>query len=199
LRSESGPRGRNDTVRSRAAPGIMSAGITTGAWGAATGLGQESAGNARADRVPGNLAWSRKSGVKASARAAVERRKASASRWTRGRARSANRWQHLIAWRGPTGQLRLFGAPPPLIFWRQKLGGFGRQNSAAKCVARTGSFASSAPAIAGEGDHWSSRSERTVVEGAQDSELRCRCGRFCSREDASERKCSEITNTLAAR
>jgi hypothetical protein len=28
---------------------------------------------------------------------------------------------------------------------------------------------------AGEGDHWSSRSERTVVEGAQDSELRCRC------------------------
>ena len=33
----------------------------------------------------------------------------------------------------------------------------------------------SAPAIAGEGDHWSSRSERTVVEGAQDSELRCRC------------------------
>jgi hypothetical protein len=33
----------------------------------------------------------------------------------------------------------------------------------------------SAPAIAGEGDHWSSRSERTVVEGARDSELRCRC------------------------
>ena len=32
----------------------------------------------------------------------------------------------------------------------------------------------SAPAIAGEGDHWSSRSERTVVEGAQDSKLRCR-------------------------
>jgi hypothetical protein len=33
----------------------------------------------------------------------------------------------------------------------------------------------SAPAIAGEGDHWSSRSERTVVEGAQDSTLRYRC------------------------
>jgi len=28
---------------------------------------------------------------------------------------------------------------------------------------------------AGEGDHWSSRSERTVVEGARDSALRCRC------------------------
>jgi hypothetical protein len=73
----------------------------------------------------------------AEASAAVERRKASASRWTRGRARSANRWQHLIAWRGPTGQLRLFGAPPPLIFWRQKICGFGRQNSGAKCVAGT--------------------------------------------------------------
>ena len=32
----------------------------------------------------------------------------------------------------------------------------------------------SAPAIAGEGDHWSSRSERTAVEGAQDSTLRYR-------------------------
>jgi len=31
------------------------------------------------------------------------------------------------------------------------------------------------PREAGEGDHWSSRSERTVVEGAQDSPLRCRC------------------------
>ena len=30
---------------------------------------------------------------------------------------------------------------------------------------------SSAPALAGEGDHWSSRSERTVVEGAQGSPL----------------------------
>jgi hypothetical protein len=31
------------------------------------------------------------------------------------------------------------------------------------------------PREAGEGDHWSSRSERTVVEGAQDSKLRSRC------------------------
>jgi hypothetical protein len=45
-------------VRSRAAPGIMLAGITTGAWGAATGLGQECAGNAREDHVSGSLAWS---------------------------------------------------------------------------------------------------------------------------------------------
>jgi hypothetical protein len=45
------------------------------------------------------------------------------------------------------------------------------------------------PREAGEGDHWSSRSERTVVEGAQDAELRYRCGKFSSQEEASERKC----------
>jgi hypothetical protein len=39
VRSECGARGRNDTVRTRAASGIMQAGITTGRWGAATGLG----------------------------------------------------------------------------------------------------------------------------------------------------------------
>jgi hypothetical protein len=89
------------------------------------------------------------------------------------------------AWRGPTGQSRLFGAPPPLIFWRQKLRGFGRQNSDADCVAGTRAFAPSAPAVAGEGDHWSSRSERTVVEGARDVELRCRCKKF-SQEEASQ-------------
>jgi hypothetical protein len=49
------------------------------------------------------------------------------------------------------------------------------RNSDADRVARTGSLAPSAPATAGEGDHWSSRSERTVVEGAHDSKLRYRC------------------------
>jgi hypothetical protein len=34
------------------------------------------------------------------------------------------------------------------------------------------------PREAGEGDHWSSRSERTVVEGAPEPERRCRCKRF---------------------
>src|ERR1700734_4150029 len=44
-----------------------------------------------------------------------------------------------------------------------------------------------AAATAGEGDHWSSRSERTVVEGARDSTLRYRCGRFRSnKKRASE-------------
>jgi len=51
-----GARARTDTVRSRAASGIMSAGTTTGARGASAGLGQERVGNAHRDRVPGNLA-----------------------------------------------------------------------------------------------------------------------------------------------
>ena len=73
------------------------------------------------------------------------------------------------------------------------------QNSDAVCVARTGSLAPSAPALAGEGDHWSSRSERTVVEGAQEAELRCRCREFSLHEEASERKCLDIAKTLAVR
>src|SRR5580704_4842409 len=73
------------------------------------------------------------------------------------------------------------------------------RNSDADRVVRTRSLAPSAPAIAGEGDHWSSRIERTVVEGAPDAELRFRGGRFSSREEANERTCSNITTTLAAR
>ena len=46
-RSESGARARSDTLRSRAAPGIMRAGTTAGAGGAFPGLGQAGAGNAR--------------------------------------------------------------------------------------------------------------------------------------------------------
>jgi hypothetical protein len=38
------------------------------------------------------------------------------------------------------------------------------------------------PREAGEGDHWSSRSERTVVEGAPDAELRCRRRRITAAE-----------------
>jgi hypothetical protein len=47
MRSECGARGRNDTVRSRAASGIMLTGTTTGPGGAFPGLGQAGAGNAR--------------------------------------------------------------------------------------------------------------------------------------------------------
>jgi hypothetical protein len=43
----------------------MLSGTMTGAWGAATGLGQASAGNARSTRVPGSLAWSRANGCHA--------------------------------------------------------------------------------------------------------------------------------------
>jgi len=36
--------------------------------------------------------------------------------WTRGHARSANRWQHLLAWRGPTGQSRLSALRLPSFY-----------------------------------------------------------------------------------
>jgi hypothetical protein len=67
-----------------------------------------------------------------------------------------------------SASLYLFGGEHP---WLSVL----LQNSGAKRAARTGSLAPSAPAIAGEGDHWSSRSERTVVEGARDSTCCWRC------------------------
>src|SRR5580704_1068237 len=126
----------------------------------------------------------------AEASAAVERRKASASpsrpppqageeeKRTRGFARRAFGWRHPMRGEASRDSCAFSALRLPLFFWRRKICGFGRQNSDADCVAGTGALAPSAPAIAGEGDHWSSRSERTVVEGAQDAELRCRCGRF---------------------
>ena len=93
MRSECGARARNDTLRTRAASGIMLTGTTTGPGGAFPGLGQAGAGNARVrtrglcspvgaslqDRtschVPGSLAWSCAQGPKAlTVRAVVERR-----------------------------------------------------------------------------------------------------------------------------
>ena len=48
---------------SRAVPGIMLTGTTTGPWGASTGLGQRSVGNTHANHVPGSLAWNRAFGT----------------------------------------------------------------------------------------------------------------------------------------
>jgi hypothetical protein len=99
------------------------------------------------------------------ARTAVERRKASAPR----------------ARRAPHPLMRLpccaFRRSASLYFIEAKhpWPWFLPQNSGAKGAARTELLAPSAPAIAGEGDHWSSRSERTVVEGAPDSTCWCRC------------------------
>ena len=42
----------------RAALGMIPFGMTTEARGAFAGLGQERAGNARLDQVPGSMAWS---------------------------------------------------------------------------------------------------------------------------------------------
>jgi hypothetical protein len=38
--------------------GIIPFGTTAEAWGASTALGQEKAGNARRNQVPGSMAWS---------------------------------------------------------------------------------------------------------------------------------------------
>src|SRR5580700_7133085 len=73
----------------------------------------------------------------AEASAAVERRKASASRWTRGRARSASGWQHPMRGEAPRDSCAFSALRLPLFFWRQKLCGFGRQNPDADGVAGT--------------------------------------------------------------
>jgi hypothetical protein len=55
------------------------------------------------------------------------------------------------AWRGLTGQLRLFGAPPPLIFLEAKASWLWSAKLGRRCVARMRALAPSAPAIAGGG------------------------------------------------
>jgi hypothetical protein len=67
----------------------------------------------------------------AGASAAVERRKASALRSARGRARSAFGWQHPMRGEAPRDSCAFSALRLPLFFWRQKLGGFGRQTSGA--------------------------------------------------------------------
>src|SRR5580704_879508 len=94
----------------------MSAGITAGARGAAAGLGQASAGNARTlppPRKPGLKSRSR--GLETTARAAVERREASAP--------SADGWRHLFVWCGRF-RLRLPALRLPLFVWRRNIRGF---------------------------------------------------------------------------
>src|SRR6202166_4562596 len=132
-----GARARTDTVRSRAASGIMSTGITAGARGAAAGLGQERAGNARElprPRKPGLKSKSR--GLETLARAAVERREASASRWTRIRAGSAFGVATSECVVRIHGTVAPIGAPPPFYFLEAELG-TGLVKLGRGCVART--------------------------------------------------------------
>jgi len=108
----------------------MSAGITAGARGAAAGLGQASAGNARTlprPRKPGLKSKSR--GLETTARAAVERREASAPE-----ADGSDRpWRAPRPWRGQVvTSVRVVrpirfapsGAPPPFFIWRRNIRGF---------------------------------------------------------------------------
>ena len=105
-------------------PGIDPAGIMTGARGASLKR------DAKAKVTPAHCIARSAARIEprhmAEASAAVERRKASALRSARGRApQSTDDWCAFSA-------LRL-----PLFFWRQKIGGFGRQNPDADCVAGT--------------------------------------------------------------
>ena len=118
--------------RSRAASGIMLSGTTAGVGGAFPGLGQAKAGNALPERRPRKPGLELSQDVKVLARAAVERRKASAPRKqmscadcvhlsaARRRARHIGKRQRLPVWRGPNEILRLFGAPLPRPYSRMR-------------------------------------------------------------------------------
>jgi hypothetical protein len=130
--------------RSRAASGIMSAGITAGARGAAAGLGQERAGNAR------ELPRPRKPGLKSKSREASAPeadgfdRPWRAPRPKRGRVATSVRVVRPIRF-APSG------APPPFILFggEHQWLSFLPQNSGANGAARTGSLAPSAPRYRG--------------------------------------------------
>jgi hypothetical protein len=83
--------------------------------------------------------------------------------------------------------LRLSALRLPSFFWRRKIVELLCAHELETPMRRENERTrSSATAIAGEGDHWNSRSERTVVERALAVTLRCRCremtaiGFFCS-------------------
>ncbi len=118
---------RGFALRSRAALGIMPSGTTAGAWGASTGLGQARAGNARRTRRPRKPGLELSHDVKVVARAAAERRKASAPRKqmscadrvhlsaARIRARASAQRRRLSVLRGPN-EFAPFGASLPRLF-----------------------------------------------------------------------------------
>ena len=131
-------------------------------------------------KQPGLKSKSR--GLETSVKAAAERREASAAeaggpckRMVRGarRARSANGWRQPLAWRGQFSVCAFRRSASPHFIWRRNLCG-GETSVAFVLAAKLGRVARTRvcirPREAGEGDHWSSRSERTWWRGR----LRCR-------------------------
>jgi len=107
--------------RARAAPGITRSGTTAGVRGAASGLGQEGAGNARLanrgsprPRKPG-LELSRQ-GDNRPARAAMERREASASRLIGRAPRPKPRRTVTFVRGGADRDYASLGVPSPFLF-----------------------------------------------------------------------------------
>ena len=146
------------------------------------------AGNAAAGRVPGNLSQATWPEVEKPRPGNFGQSRGGAPRGER--ARSGRSVRTDGPWRAPRPKrervatsvgvarsifsLRLPALRLPSFYLEAKHQwlSFLLQNSGAD--ASRGRERASAPAIAGEGDHWSSRSERTVVEGALAAPLRCR-------------------------
>src|SRR5580704_13117130 len=133
----------------------------------------------------------------AGVRTAVERRKASASRWTRGHARSAYGWQHPMRGEAPRDSRAFSALRLPLFFWRQKLGGFGRQNSDAGASRERDGSRHPPPRSGGGGPlELAKRANRGGGGAGLEASLSSQKSLFAKR---SERTCSDVTRTLAAR
>jgi hypothetical protein len=129
----------------------------------------------------------------AGARAAVERRKASALRSARAASDDAAQDLRLSALCLPL----FFGGEHFVPFVAKTRMQMHRENEIARTIR---------PREAGEGDHWSERSERTVVEGAPDAELRCQCNRITAAdlfhlrlERNGQAQCQRTTATFLQR
>jgi hypothetical protein len=123
----------------------------------------------------------------AGARAAVERRKASASRRTRG-LRPKRMWMATSdAWRGPTGQSRLPALRLPSFSLRRKNSWLWSANLGRTCVARTRALAPSAPAKRGRGTTGAREASEPWWRGRRARGFVGVAGRFSSQEDKKKR------------
>ena len=129
------PAGGGSSLPLSGGPGIDPAGITTGARGASLKRDAKVRGNSFAlhrvkrglDRTSAHGRGERRGGAPKGERVPLNAR----PRPKRIRVATS------AAWRGPTGQLRLFGAPPPFIFLRRKNSWLWSANLGRRCVART--------------------------------------------------------------
>ena len=142
------PAGGGSSLPLPGGPGIDPAGITTGARGASLKRDAKGGNACALHRVKRGL-------DRASAHGRGERR-GGAPKGERVPLNARPRPKRIrmatsAAWRGPTRQSRLFGAPPPFIFLRQKIRGFGRQASDAGASRERERFSFRPPRSGGGG------------------------------------------------